>query len=38
VDEGRRLLLESEFEFTVADGMKDAAEKTVALARREGVQ
>ncbi|MBN2337949.1 MAG: ADP-forming succinate--CoA ligase subunit beta [Acidobacteria bacterium] len=38
VDEGRRLLLESDFEFTVADGMRDAAEKAVALARREGVQ
>jgi succinyl-CoA synthetase beta subunit len=38
VDEGRRLLLDSEFEFTVADGMRDAAEKAVAVARREGVQ
>ncbi len=32
VDEGRRILRESGLNFTVADGMKDAAEKVVALA------
>ncbi len=32
VEEGRRMLLDSGFAFTVADGMKDAAEKVVALA------
>jgi succinyl-CoA synthetase beta subunit len=32
VEEGRRILRESGFNFTVADGMKDAAEKAVALA------
>ena len=32
VDKGREILLESGFNFTVADGMKDAAEKVVALA------
>ena len=32
VEEGRRILNESRFNFTVADGMKDAAEKVVALA------
>ncbi|MFZ5927221.1 MAG: ADP-forming succinate--CoA ligase subunit beta [Acidobacteriota bacterium] len=34
VDEGRRILRESGLNFTVADGMKDAAEKVVALAGR----
>jgi succinyl-CoA synthetase beta subunit len=33
VDLGRKVLEESGFNFTVADGMKDAAEKVVALAR-----
>ncbi|MBI5086152.1 MAG: ADP-forming succinate--CoA ligase subunit beta [Acidobacteria bacterium] len=33
VEEGRRILRESGLNFTVADGMKDAAEKVVALAR-----
>jgi succinyl-CoA synthetase beta subunit len=33
VDLGRQVLRESGFNFTVADGMKDAAEKVVALAR-----
>src|SRR6202012_1436603 len=33
VELGRRVLEESGFNFTVADGMKDAAEKAVALAR-----
>ncbi len=32
VDAGRKILEESGFNFTVADGMKDAAEKVVALA------
>jgi succinyl-CoA synthetase beta subunit len=32
VDLGRRVLEDSEFNFTVADGMKDAAEKVVAAA------
>ncbi len=32
VDLGRKVLKESGFNFTVADGMKDAAEKVVALA------
>ena len=32
VELGRKILLESGFNFTVADGMKDAAEKVVALA------
>jgi succinyl-CoA synthetase beta subunit len=32
VEQGRKLLEESEFNFTVADGMKDAAEKAVAAA------
>ncbi|MCC6367062.1 MAG: ADP-forming succinate--CoA ligase subunit beta [Bryobacterales bacterium] len=31
VEEGRRILAESGFNFTVADGMKDAAEKVVRL-------
>lgn len=34
VEEGQRVLRESGLNFTVADGMKDAAEKVVALARR----
>jgi len=33
VELGRKVLAESGFNFTVADGMKDAAEKVVALAR-----
>jgi succinyl-CoA synthetase beta subunit len=32
VEQGRKILAESGFNFTVADGMKDAAEKVVALA------
>jgi succinyl-CoA synthetase beta subunit len=32
VEEGRRILSESGFNFTVADGMRDAAEKVVRLA------
>ena len=32
VEEGRRILSDSGFNFTVADGMKDAAEKVVAMA------
>ena len=32
VEQGRQVLAESGFNFTVADGMKDAAEKVVALA------
>ena len=34
VELGRRILAESGLNFTVADGMKDAAEKVVALAAR----
>jgi succinyl-CoA synthetase beta subunit len=33
VEEGRRILAESGFNFTVADGMKDAAEKVVRVAQ-----
>jgi succinyl-CoA synthetase beta subunit len=33
VDEGRRILHESGLNFTVADGMRDAAEKVVGLAQ-----
>jgi succinyl-CoA synthetase beta subunit len=36
VELGRKVLQESGFNFTVADGMKDAAEKVVALARAAG--
>jgi succinyl-CoA synthetase beta subunit len=32
VEEGQRVLRDSGLNFTVADGMKDAAEKAVALA------
>ncbi len=32
VDQGIKILLESGFNFTIADGMKDAADKVVALA------
>jgi succinyl-CoA synthetase beta subunit len=32
VEEGQRVIRESGMNFTVADGMKDAAEKVVALA------
>jgi succinyl-CoA synthetase beta subunit len=35
VEEGRRLIAESGMNFTVASGMKDAAEKVVALARQQ---
>ncbi|MDQ6705152.1 MAG: ADP-forming succinate--CoA ligase subunit beta [Acidobacteriota bacterium] len=34
VEEGRRILAESGFNFTVAEGMRDAAEKVVKLAGR----
>ncbi len=34
VELGRKILMESGFDFTVADGMRDAAEKVVALASR----
>jgi succinyl-CoA synthetase beta subunit len=33
VEEGQRILQESKLNFTVANGMRDAAEKVVALAR-----
>ncbi len=36
VELGRKVLEESGFNFTVADGMKDAAEKVVALAKAAG--
>jgi succinyl-CoA synthetase beta subunit len=32
VEQGKKILLESGFNFTIADGIKDAAEKVVALA------
>jgi succinyl-CoA synthetase beta subunit len=32
VDQGKQILLDSGFNFTIADGIKDAAEKVVALA------
>jgi succinyl-CoA synthetase beta subunit len=35
VEEGRRLISESSMNFTVANGMKDAAEKVVSLAGRQ---
>ncbi len=35
VEEGRRLIAESGMNFTVGDGMKDAAEKVVALANQQ---
>jgi succinyl-CoA synthetase beta subunit len=35
VEEGRRLIAESGMNFTVASGMKDAAEKVVALAKQQ---
>jgi succinyl-CoA synthetase beta subunit len=35
-DEGRRILTDSGLNFTVADGMKDAAEKVVRLAGAAG--
>ena len=35
VEEGRRLISESGMNFTVADGMKDAAEKVVSLANQQ---
>jgi succinyl-CoA synthetase beta subunit len=35
VEEGRRLISESGMNFTVGDGMKDAAEKVVALANQQ---
>ena len=38
VELGRKILEESGFNFTVADGMKDAAEKVVALAAAGGAQ
>jgi succinyl-CoA synthetase beta subunit len=36
VEEGQRVIQESGLGFTVANGMKDAAEKVVALAHRQG--
>jgi succinyl-CoA synthetase beta subunit len=33
VEQGRKILMDSGFNFTVADGMRDAAEKVVGLAR-----
>jgi succinyl-CoA synthetase beta subunit len=33
VEQGQEILLKSGLNFTVADGMKDGAEKAVALAR-----
>jgi succinyl-CoA synthetase beta subunit len=36
VEEGRRILTDSGLNFTIADGMLDAAQKAVALARRDG--
>ena len=36
VELGQKILAESGFDFTVADGMKDAAEKVVRLAHDKG--
>src|SRR5262249_59498979 len=36
VEQGRKILAESGFNFTVADGMRDAAEKVVRLAVKQG--
>jgi len=36
VEEGKRILKESKLNFTIAEGMKDGAEKIVALARKAG--
>ncbi len=36
VEEGQRVIRDSGLNFTVANGMKDAAEKVVALARQQG--
>jgi succinyl-CoA synthetase beta subunit len=38
VELGRKILAESGFNFTVADGMLDAAQKVVGLAAKEGVR
>jgi succinyl-CoA synthetase beta subunit len=38
VELGQKILLESGFNFTVADGMLDAAQKVVGLAAKEGVK
>jgi succinyl-CoA synthetase beta subunit len=38
VELGQKILLESGFNFTVADGMLDAAQKVVALAAKEGAK
>ena len=38
VEEGQEILRTSGFNFLVADGMKDAAEKVVAAGKREGAQ
>jgi succinyl-CoA synthetase beta subunit len=38
VELGRKILTESGFNFTVADGMRDAAEKVVKLAMQQAVQ
>jgi succinyl-CoA synthetase beta subunit len=38
VELGQKILLESGFNFTVADGMLDAAQKVVGLAAKEGVR
>ena len=32
VDQGKKILLDSGFNFTIADGIRDAADKVVALA------
>jgi succinyl-CoA synthetase beta subunit len=36
VEEGKKILSESKLNFTIAEGMKDGAEKIVALARKAG--
>ena len=38
VELGRKILTESGFNFTVADGMRDAADKVVKLATQQAVQ
>jgi succinyl-CoA synthetase beta subunit len=36
VEEGKKILSDSKLNFTIAEGMKDGAEKIVALARKAG--
>jgi succinyl-CoA synthetase beta subunit len=38
VDQGRQILLDSKLNFTIAEGMKDGAEKSVRLAAQGGAR